>query len=252
MKIRKTEINITHKAAFKNAKRIIFDAFLKTSEKTLRFKFRQIINSSHKNKIKSLAFSASLNPVDSFPYAIASKIAAQEVFRYLQDFDKPVLKKIVFILPPDAVFKVFKRNIIDYLGHLVEKAAQGPFITVDGIISYKKGIVLIERSNPPLGFALPGGFVDYGESIEEAVKREVKEETNLDFTDFKQFRVYSAPKRDPRFHTVSVVFAGKGKGRLQAASDAKSAKVFRLNSLPAKIAFDHRAILKDYISAKPR
>jgi ADP-ribose pyrophosphatase YjhB (NUDIX family) len=101
--------------------------------------------------------------------------------------------------------------------------------------------------NPPLGWAFPGGFVDYGETVEGAVKREIKEETNLDFFDFKLLGVYSEPKRDARFHTISTVFYGKGKGELKAASDAKNVKIYVVDSLPEKIAFDHRQIIKDYV-----
>jgi 8-oxo-dGTP diphosphatase len=122
-------------------------------------------------------------------------------------------------------------------------------------VQYKNGIVLIERSNPPLGLALPGGFVDYGEKVEDAVIREVKEETSLDFINIKQFKVYSDRFRDPRFHTVSVVFTGKGRGKLKAASDAKKALVFeiikgkgQLVKLPDNIAFDHKKIIKDFLN----
>ncbi|MCK4809608.1 MAG: NUDIX hydrolase [Candidatus Omnitrophica bacterium] len=126
----------------------------------------------------------------------------------------------------------------------------GPYLTVDGIIEYQGGIVMIERSNPPLGWALPGGFVDYGESVEDAVVREVKEETNLDFIGVKQYKVYSKPHRDPRFHTVSVVFTGTGEGELIAASDAQNAAVFKADSLPEKIAFDHRQIITEYLKKR--
>ncbi|MBU0693988.1 MAG: NUDIX hydrolase [Candidatus Omnitrophica bacterium] len=133
---------------------------------------------------------------------------------------------------------------------MVGKVSQGPFVTVDGIVEYRQGIVMIERSNPPFGWALPGGFLDYGESLESAVAREIKEETGLEFVDFKQFKTYSEPDRDPRFHTVSVVFTGCGQGELVAASDAKSAKVFELNSLPQNLAFDHGEIIRDYMRCR--
>ncbi|RKY36692.1 MAG: NUDIX hydrolase [Candidatus Omnitrophota bacterium] len=177
---------------------------------------------------------------------------AQEVFRYLREIEKPSLKKIVFVLASLQALTAFKKNLLGYLDYITKKVCQGPFLTVDGIVEFAGGIVMIERSNPPFGWALPGGFLDYGESVEEAVKREVKEETNLDFVNFKQFKVYSNPKRDPRFHTVSVVFVGKGRGRLLSSSDAKDAQVFRLDSLPKKIAFDHAKIIRDYIKEKKK
>ena len=121
-----------------------------------------------------------------------------------------------------------------------------PFVTVDIIISYQGGIVLIERKNEPHGWALPGGFVDIGESIEQAAVREAKEETSLDVLLAEQFYAYSDPKRDPRFHTVSMVFIGTGEGELKGADDARTARVFTQQNLPDTIAFDHRRIIDDY------
>jgi 8-oxo-dGTP diphosphatase len=123
---------------------------------------------------------------------------------------------------------------------------QTPLLTVDVIIRYRDGIVLIERKNPPFGWALPGGFVEMGESVEDAAVREAKEETSLDVTLDGQFHVYSSPDRDPRFHTASVVFTGTGQGILKGKDDAKQARVFSRNGLPETIAFDHRKILSDY------
>jgi len=122
-----------------------------------------------------------------------------------------------------------------------------PYLTVDCIIRYKGGIVLVERRHPPLGWALPGGFVEVGETVEQAVRREMREETGLDLKNLKQFRVYSDPARDPRFHTVSVVFTADGAGELKGGDDAKLAKVFRLDALPEEIPFDHRRIITDYV-----
>ncbi|MCK4859198.1 MAG: NUDIX hydrolase [Candidatus Omnitrophica bacterium] len=133
-----------------------------------------------------------------------------------------------------------------YLTYMQKKIEQGPFITVDVIIEIDKKIVLIKRKNPPFGWALPGGFVDYGESLEDAVMREAKEETNLELENLKQFHTYSDPHRDPRFHTISTVFIGKGKGEPKADSDAQQVELFPLNELPSEIAFDHREILEDY------
>jgi ADP-ribose pyrophosphatase YjhB (NUDIX family) len=122
-----------------------------------------------------------------------------------------------------------------------------PYLTVDCIIRYQGGIVLVERKYPPLGWALPGGFVEVGETVEAAVRREMKEETGLELADLKLFGVYSDPSRDPRFHTVSVVFTADGAGTLQGGDDAKKAKVFKLDDLPEEIPFDHGKIIEDYI-----
>ncbi len=222
----------------------------KTNEEIIRKATYSALRCAQENNISSIAFCALGCGVGGFGYEWASKIMAQEVFRYIRDTEKPSLKRVVFVLNSDKPFKIFEKNVIDYLTYINNKINEGPFLTVDGIIEYERGIVLIERSNPPLGWALPGGFVDCGESVEAAVVREVKEETSLDFVDYKEFKVCSAPDRDPRFHTVSVVFTGKGQGKMQAASDAKAAKVFKLDSLPEKIAFDHWEIIQEYIKSK--
>lgn len=124
---------------------------------------------------------------------------------------------------------------------------RNPLPAVDIIIEMEKqGIVLIERKNEPRGWALPGGFVDYGESLEQAAVREAREETGLDITLLGQFHTYSAPGRDPRQHTISTVFVARGSGSPRAASDAAQTGVFLEGSLPAPLAFDHARILQDY------
>ena len=131
-------------------------------------------------------------------------------------------------------------------GELV-RLYRNPLLTVDIIIEVPaKGIILIERKNPPFGWAIPGGFVDYGETLEAAALREAKEETGMDLAGLKQFRAYSDPKRDPRGHTVSVVFTALGTGVPRAADDAKSLRIFPLEELPEDLAFDHALILSDY------
>lgn len=124
---------------------------------------------------------------------------------------------------------------------------RNPLLTVDVIIRIPgRGIVLIERKNPPFGWALPGGFVDYGESLESAALREAEEETGLDLADLRQFRAYSDPDRDSRHHTVTMVFTALGRGNPRAADDAKCLRVFGPEGLPTSIAFDHSRILADY------
>lgn len=127
---------------------------------------------------------------------------------------------------------------------------RSPFLTVDAIIETDGGIVLIKRKNPPPGWAIPGGFVDYGETIEDAAIREAMEETGLDIKLVRQFHTYSDPKRDPRHHTVSTIFIAVASGVPIAADDAKEAGIFTRETLPQDIAFDHRQILEDYFSGK--
>ena len=132
----------------------------------------------------------------------------------------------------------------------MESKPRNPVVTVDAIIEVDSGIILIKRKNPPPGWAIPGGFVDYGETLEEAVVREMKEETCLDVNLIRQFHAYSDPKRDPRFHTVSIVFIATATGTPEAADDAKDIGIFTKDTLPEDMAFDHRQILEDYFSGK--
>ena len=127
---------------------------------------------------------------------------------------------------------------------------RNPLVTVDIIIEVGGGIVLIERKNPPHGWALPGGFVDYGESLETAAVREAKEETSLDVGLTEQFYSYSDPKRDARHHTVSTVFIAVAEGTPQGADDANVARVFHEGDLPTPLVFDHARILRDYFEFK--
>jgi 8-oxo-dGTP diphosphatase len=131
-------------------------------------------------------------------------------------------------------------------------ARRNPLLTVDIIIEMEGrpgSIVLVSRKNEPKGWALPGGFVDYGETVETAAAREAKEETGLDVELPRQFRAYSDPSRDPRGHTVSVVFTARASGTPKGGDDARIARVFDLKSLPEDIAFDHRIIIEDYLEA---
>ena len=122
-----------------------------------------------------------------------------------------------------------------------------PIPTVDIIIEVEnQGIILIKRKNYPHGWALPGGFVDYEESVEQAAVREAREETSLHLESIRQFRVYSDPKRDPRQHTISVVFIAQAQGAPRPGDDAEDLGIFTQKSLPQPIVFDHEKIIHDY------
>ncbi len=124
-----------------------------------------------------------------------------------------------------------------------------PLLTVDIIIRFKGGIVLIDRAEEPIGWSIPGGFVEFGETVEQAAIREAKEETNLDITIERQFHVYSDPKRDPRGgHSITLVIIADGTGILKGGDDAKDAKVFSLDKPLPIMPFDHNKILQDYIN----
>lgn len=121
---------------------------------------------------------------------------------------------------------------------------------MDAIIEVPGGIVLIKRRFPPPGWALPGGFVEYGEPVDVAAVREAKEETGLDVALIELFNVYSDPHRDPRHHTIGIVFIGTAIGAPLAGDDAGEAGIFTPDSLPAPLAFDHGQILEDYFTYK--
>lgn len=125
-------------------------------------------------------------------------------------------------------------------------AYRNPVPTVDIIIELNDRIVLIERLNEPYGWALPGGFVDYGETVETAAIREAAEETCLNVRLLEQFYMYSDPARDARLHTISVVFIAEASGTPKAADDAKAVGLFDLSALPTPLCFDHQQILEDY------
>jgi 8-oxo-dGTP diphosphatase len=131
---------------------------------------------------------------------------------------------------------------------------RNPSLTVDIVIEQGAGsgrtIVLVRRKNPPHGWALPGGFVDYGETVEAAAAREAYEETGLKVTLVRQLHTYSEPGRDPRGHTVAVVFLARASGEPQGGDDASEARAFNPGALPEDMAFDHRTVIQDYLSGK--
>ncbi|MBU0502820.1 MAG: NUDIX domain-containing protein [Candidatus Omnitrophica bacterium] len=180
---------------------------------------------------------------------------AQEAFRHLKE-NKTSIQEIIFCLYDREALDAFNKNVISYLEYIIHKLQSGPFTTVDAIIEVpvsgvQTGIVIIQRSNPPFGWALPGGFVDYGECLEDAVKREMKEETDLELQDLRQFHTYSNPDRDPRFHTIGTVFLARGIGTPKAGDDAAGLKVIKLDEIKGlDFAFDHKNILEDYLKYK--
>lgn len=135
------------------------------------------------------------------------------------------------------------------------RGRRNPVPTVDIIIEViredgRTGVVLIERKNPPFGWALPGGFVDYGESLEQAAVREAREETSLEVKLHYQLHTYSDPGRDPRGHTISTVFVASAQGEPRGRDDALRAAVFTSAEIDFPLAFDHRWILNDYFRLK--
>jgi ADP-ribose pyrophosphatase YjhB (NUDIX family) len=132
-------------------------------------------------------------------------------------------------------------------GHLVS-VYRNPIPAADVIIRVGQSIILIKRKNPPHGWALPGGFIDYGEAAEHAALREAKEETGLNVVRLELFGVYSSPDRDPRFHTLSIVFTGWATGVPKAADDAADIGLFVQDTLPLPLAFDHAKILEEFFA----
>ncbi len=127
------------------------------------------------------------------------------------------------------------------------KTHRNPYPTVDIIIELPDDrIVCVRRRNPPEGWALPGGFVDYGESLEHAARREAREETGLQVELIEQFHAYSDPERDPRHHTLTVVFIAKASGQAHGGDDAAEAQAFEPDKLP-ELVFDHARIISDYL-----
>lgn len=220
------------------------------TEDIIRRSCRNILCCASDLKVKSLALPSLVIAKDPFPQVGGAKIMTQEILKFVR-FEKTSLKEIIFCLSNPQEYHVFEQTVSGYLHHVQDTLGDGPYATVDAIIEMKEGIVLIERSNPPYGLALPGGFVDYGESLEEAIQREAMEETGLTLKNLRQFHTYSAFGRDPRFHTISTVFTSQGQGIPRSGDDAKGLKIIRYSELMNfDYAFDHKDVIKDYLNYK--
>ena len=191
-------------------------------------------------------------PTADFPASAIARVMAQEAIREARTGRSP-LRRIVLAYSHPTGYPEFASTVSGYVKHLVDVLIWGPMVTVDAIIQTDAGIVLVERRNPPLGLALPGGFVDYGESLEDAVRREAREETALELQDLSQVHTYSDPSRDPRFHTVTTVFSARAEGKPQAGDDAAAVRVVTPAELAGlTFAFDHGQIVEDWIRGRYR
>ncbi len=221
-----------------------------TNQETLRHAAASALERAQELKLRSIAFPALGSGSGGFPLVGCAKIIVQEILK-LSRKPQVSLEEIILCLNDHKTFELFESTVCGYLRHVQEDLGPGPYVTVDIIIERQKGIVLIERSNPPYGWALPGGFLDYDESLEKAAIREAKEETNLDLINLRQFHTYSEPGRDPRFQTISTVFIAEGQGIPQSGDDAKDLKIVRYEDLPElDYAFDHKRIIKEYLIEK--
>lgn len=248
---------VATKAGKLSAKFVIHAATMgmdfQTDEEKIRLSCRNALKAAEELKIRSVAFPALGCGVGGFSLVAAAKIMSQEVLRYLRCSDSR-LKEIVFALYNKESFEIFNKHVTGYLDYMINKLGNGPYVTVDTLIEMPDNrIVLIERKNPPFGWAIPGGFVDYGESLEDAARREAEEETGLRITGLKQFHTYSEPKRDPRFHTIGTVYIAKAEGSIKAGDDAAKAAAFTPDeAMKLDLAFDHKDILRDYLKCKNR
>ena len=148
-------------------------------------------------------------------------------------------------LIPETTQKVIDKYSIEERIKVLNKIYRNPPTAVDLVLEYQGGLVLVKRKNPPYGWALPGGFQEMDESLENTAVREAKEETGLDIKPVKQLKVYSEPNRDPRMHVNSVAFIAKGYGKLKAGDDAKEARIATLDNLP-ELLFDHPKRIEEY------
>jgi ADP-ribose pyrophosphatase YjhB (NUDIX family) len=220
----------------------------KTNQDILRKATRNCLAKTKDKDIETVALPALGCGAAGFAYEKAAKIMIEEVLSFCQNNNN--LKEIIFVLNDKKSYRIFKDVIRERFDKVKKKIQQHPIPTVDIIIEKEGKVILIERKNPPFGWAIPGGFVELDESVETSAQREAEEETGIKVKNLKQFRVYSEPGRDPRFHTISCVFTAQSDSEPKASTDAKKAEFFTKFNLPDNIVFDHRKILKDYFDSR--
>jgi len=228
---------------------MVFDQSLRDVE-AVRRGYADVLNKAHDLGVKSLALIPFGYEKGVISPEVSAKVLAQELMKFAR-MSKDSLEKIYVCVTDMEHFDSVEKILTGYLTHVQDTLGMGPYVTVDALVEMPDGLVIIDRTNPPFGRALPGGFVDYGESLEAAVQREVREETGLEFSDIRQFRTYSDPSRDPRFHTVSTVFAGRGIGDPLAGDDASGLQIVPYGDLlNGDYAFDHKKIIEEYLRTR--
>jgi 8-oxo-dGTP diphosphatase len=221
-------------------------------EHAVRAACRRALASAAERSARSVALPAVGVGPDALSPAISAKILVQEATRLAREASTSV-RRITLCCARQSDYEVFAKTANGYLRHFLDVLLWGPFVTVDALIEVPGGVVLVTRSNPPLGRALPGGFVDYGESLETAVRREAMEETGLELLDLQQFHTYSDPSRDPRFHTITTVFSARAEGSPRAGDDAAAVQVVPVGDLEGlQFAFDHLQVLRDWRARRSR
>lgn len=251
---------ITSPGKLKICKYIIHSATMgmdfKTNEDYIRLATRTALEVAEKNNVKIISFPALGCGTGKFPYEKAAKVMAEEVAKHILENKETKIREIIFVLKDKKAYKIFSEIVPEHIGYINRKIGIYPIPTVDIIINVKtknkKGIVLVERKNPPYGWAIPGGFVEYNESLETAALREAEEETGLKVKNLKQFHTYSEPGRDPRFHTISTVFIAEADRLPKASSDAKRVVVATKEEILSNkypLVFDHKKILQDYFES---
>lgn len=201
-------------------------------------------------KLASISFPALGCGVGKFNKKLAARIMFEEIIKVAIK-DETTLEEISYCLYDAPAYEEFKAYVEDCYYHFREDLGWGPYFTTDCIVEMSEGIVMIDRGHPPFGWAIPGGFMERGESAEESVRREIMEETGLELENLRQFHTYSNPSRDPRFHTVTTTFIATGIGTPRFGDDAAGIKIVPYhNLLEGEYAFDHMEIIRDYLAKK--